>query len=151
MKIRLGLYCHMLTGNYYDFTRQAGCTHVVVHLGDYFNQDSSNPRNNQPNGANYIAGNPDQLWTVKELSTRRGEIEDSGLALAVVESLDPAHWHDIVFDGPQPPQQIGKVKPIIRRVVGMAHTLGFMLAAKGSLESPQKLGAELSAASHGDE
>jgi hypothetical protein len=92
----------MLTGNYYDFTRQAGCTHVVVHLGDYFNQDSSNPRNNQPNGANYIAGNLDQLWTVKELRTRRGEMEDSGLALAVVESLDPAPWRGIVFDGPQP-------------------------------------------------
>jgi hypothetical protein len=32
----------------------------------------------------------------------------------------------------------------------MAHTLGFMLAAKASLKSPQKLGGELSAASHGD-
>jgi mannonate dehydratase len=151
MRIGLGLYRHTLTGNCYDFTRQAGCTHVVVHLASYFNQDSSNPRNNQPNGGHYVAGNADQLWTVKELRTRRGEIEDSGPALAVVESLDPAHWHDIWFDGPQRLQQIEKLKPIIHRVAGMAHTLGLMLAAKGSLEFPRRFGAELSAASPGDE
>jgi hypothetical protein len=78
-------------------------------------------------------------------------LEDSGLALAVVESLDPAHWHDIWFDGPQRLQQIEKLKPIIHREAGMAHTLGFILAAKGSLEFPQKFGADLSAASPGDE
>jgi hypothetical protein len=38
MKIGLGLYRHMLARGYYDFARQAGCTHVVVHLVDYFNQ-----------------------------------------------------------------------------------------------------------------
>ena len=37
MKPGLGLYRHMLTRDYYDFARQAGCTHVVVHLVDYFN------------------------------------------------------------------------------------------------------------------
>ena len=46
MKVGLGLYRHMLTRQYYDFARQAGCTHVVVHLVDYFNQGPSNPRNN---------------------------------------------------------------------------------------------------------
>ena len=51
MKIGLGLYRHMLTREYYDFARQAGCTHIVVHLVDYFNQGPSNPRNNQPTGS----------------------------------------------------------------------------------------------------
>ena len=51
MKIGLGLYRHMLTRGYYDFARQAGCTHVVVHLVDYVNQGPSNPRNNQPTGS----------------------------------------------------------------------------------------------------
>ena len=64
MKIGLGLYRHMLTREYYDFARQAGCTHVVVHLVDYFNQGPSNPRNNQPTGSKYepwgVAGDPDQ-------------------------------------------------------------------------------------------
>ena len=53
MKVGLGLYRHMLTREYYDFARQSGCTHVVVHLVDYFNQGTSNPRHNQPTGGKY--------------------------------------------------------------------------------------------------
>jgi len=128
MKIGLGFYRHMLTRDYYDFARQAGCTHVVVHLVDYFNQGPSNsrnnshnnPRNNQPTGAKYepwgYAGDPEQLWTVKELQTLRAEIEDAGLVLAAIENLDPAHWHDILLDGAQRPQQIEKVKTVIRHL-----------------------------------
>ena len=120
MKIGLGLYRHMLTRDYYDFARQAGCTHVVVHLVDYFNQSSSNPRNNQPTGGKYepwgFAGNPDELWTVKQLRSLRADIEEAGLVLAAIENLNPAHWHDILLDGPQRSQQIENVKTIIRRL-----------------------------------
>lgn len=120
MKIGLGLYRHMLTSEYYDFARQAGCTHVVVHLVDYFKQGPSNPRDNQPSGSKCeawgVAGDPNELWTVQELKTLRGEIEEAGLLLAAIENLDPAHWHDILLDGPQRPQQIEKVKTIIRRL-----------------------------------
>jgi len=120
MKIGLGLYRHMLTRDYYDFARQTGCTHIVAHLVDYFNQGSSNPRNNQPSGAKYepwgYAGDPDKLWSVEELKNLRREIEDAGLILAAIENLDPAHWHDILLDGPHRPQQIEKVKTIIRRL-----------------------------------
>ncbi|MGB8583240.1 MAG: mannonate dehydratase, partial [Candidatus Sulfotelmatobacter sp.] len=94
--------------------------HVVVHLVDYFNQSPSNPRNNQPTGLKYeawgVAGDPNHLWTVQELTTLRGEIEDAGLVLAAIENLDPAHWHDILLDGPLRSQQIEKVKTIIRRM-----------------------------------
>jgi len=69
MKIGLGLYRHMLSRDYYDFARQAGCTHVVVHLVDYFNQGTSNPRDNQPTGSKYepwgFAGDPEKLWSVQ--------------------------------------------------------------------------------------
>jgi mannonate dehydratase len=120
MKVGLGLYRHMLTREYYDFARQAGCTHLVVHLVDYFNQAKSNPRSNQPTGGKYdpwgVAGDPQKLWTVDELKQLRRQIEDAGLTLAAIENLDPAHWHDILLDGPQRPQQIEKVKTIIRRM-----------------------------------
>jgi mannonate dehydratase len=120
MKVGLGLYRHMLTPEYYDFARQAGCTHLVVHLVDYFNQGAKNPRNNQPTGAKYepwgVAGNPEKLWTIAELKNLRQEIEGAGLTLAAIENLDPAHWHDILLDGPERPEQIEKVKTIIRRM-----------------------------------
>lgn len=120
MKVGLGLYRHMLTRDYYDFARQAGCTHVVVHWVDYFNQGPSNPRNNQPTGSKYeawgVAGDPDRLWTVEEFTKLRREIEDAGLILAAIENLDPAHWHDILLDGPQRPQQIENIKTIVRNL-----------------------------------
>ena len=120
MKIGLGLYRHMLTRDYYDFARQSGCTHVVVHLVDYFNKSASNPRNNQPSGGKYepwgVAGDPEKLWTVEDLKQLRSEIEDAGLVLSAIENLDPAHWHDILLDGPKRPQQIEKVKSIIRHM-----------------------------------
>jgi mannonate dehydratase len=126
----------MLTREYYDFARQAGCTHLVVHLVDYFNQGSSNPRSNQPSGSKYepwgVAGDPQRLWTVEELKTLRREIEDAGLVLAAIENLDPAHWNDILLDGPQRTQQIEKVKTIIRRMgeAGIP-TLGYNFSLAG--------------------
>lgn len=120
MKVGLGLYRHMLTRDNYDFARQAGCTHVVVHLVDYFNQSPSNPRDNQPTGPRDqpwgVAGDPERLWTTEELSQIRRAIEDAGLVLAAIENFDPAHWHDILLDGPKRLQQIEHVKTIIRRV-----------------------------------
>jgi hypothetical protein len=118
MKVGLGLYRHMLTREYYDFARQAGCTHVVVHLVDYFNKGATNPRNNQPTGAKYepwgVAGDPQKLWAVDELKKLRQGIEEAGLVLAAIENLDPAHWHDILLNGPQRSQQVQKAKTIIR-------------------------------------
>jgi mannonate dehydratase len=120
MKVGLGLYRHMLVRDYYDFARQAGCTHVVIHLVDYFNQGTSNPRDNQPSGSKYepwgIAGDPEKLWTVAELRKIRAEIEDAGLVLEAIENFDPAHWHDILLDGPRRSEQIEKIKTIISRV-----------------------------------
>jgi mannonate dehydratase len=63
-----------------------------------------------------VAGDPEKLWTVAELTQLRREIEDAGLTLEAIENLDPAHWHDILLDGPKRPQQIEKVKTIIRRM-----------------------------------
>jgi len=120
MKLGLGLYRHMLTRENYAFARQAGCTHVVIHLVDYFNRGPANPRDNQPTGGKLepwgVAGDPENLWSLEELQRIRGEIEDAGLVLAAVENLDPAHWHDVLLDGPQRSRHIENVKTIVRRL-----------------------------------
>jgi mannonate dehydratase len=120
VKIGLGLYRHMLTREYYDFARQAGCTDVVVHLVDYFNKGTTNPAGNQPTGAKYepwgVAGDPEKLWTVAELSALRREIEAAGLRLAAIENIDPAHWHDILLDGPKRAKHIENVKTLVRNL-----------------------------------
>jgi mannonate dehydratase len=136
VKIGLGLYRHMLTPEYLAFARQAGCTHLIIHLVDYFNQGAANPRDNQPTGGKNqpwgYASDPEALWGVEELVSIRRRIEDAGLRLEAIENLDPAHWHDILLDGPQRARHIENVKTIVRRMgeAGIP-TLGYNFSIAG--------------------
>jgi len=120
MKLGLGLYRHMLTTEYYNFARQAGCTHVIVHLVDYFRNGLANPRSNQPTGEKYapwgVAGDPESIWTVEEMHAMRLAIESAGLTLAGIENLDPGHWYDVLLDGPRRAEHIENVRTIVRRL-----------------------------------
>jgi mannonate dehydratase len=119
MKLGLGLYRHMLTRENFQFARQAGATHIVAHLVDYFKGGAHNPRDNQPTGGELgwgLAGDPNQLWSLDELISLRKEINAAGLELEAIENFDPAHWHDVLLDGPKKKQQLENVKTIIRRV-----------------------------------
>jgi mannonate dehydratase len=110
----------MLTPENFAFARQAGCTHVVIHLVDYFNQGGSNSRDNQPTGGKNepwgVAGDPEKLWTIEELKEIRRKVEDAGLKWEAIENIDPAHWHDILLDGPKRAQHIENVKTLIRNM-----------------------------------
>ncbi|HKI69540.1 MAG TPA: D-mannonate dehydratase, partial [Verrucomicrobiae bacterium] len=67
MKLGLGLYRHMLTRENFQFARQAGATHVVAHLVDYFKGGVHSAQDNQPTGTERgwgLAGNPNKLWSV---------------------------------------------------------------------------------------
>ncbi len=119
MKIGLGLYRHQLNREHYDFARQCGATHLVVHLVDYFRQGEHNPSNNQPTGGSAgwgRAGDPNRLWTVEELALLKHEINAAGLELEAIENFDPAHWHDVLLAGPKKAEQIENLKTIVRRL-----------------------------------
>lgn len=119
MKLGLGLYRHMLTRENFQFARQAGATHLVAHLVDYFKGGDLNPRDNQPTGTERgwgLAGDPKVLWSLDELIDIRDAAAAEGLKLEAIENFDPAHWHDVLLDGPRRQQQIENVKTLIRRV-----------------------------------
>jgi len=119
MKLGLGLYRHMLVRENFQFARQAGATHIVAHLVDYFKGGSQNPADNQPTGTERgwgLAGDPDKLWTLEELTALRQSVEAEGLKLEAIENLDPAHWYDILLDGPRRSQHLENVKTIVRRL-----------------------------------
>jgi mannonate dehydratase len=119
MKLGIGLYKHMLTRENFQFARQAGATHVVAHLVDYFRGGAHATRDDQPTGADTgwgIAGDPDTLWSLEELVALRREVEGAGLKLEAIENFDPAHWHDILLDGPKRALHIANVQTIIRRM-----------------------------------
>ena len=109
----------MLTRENFQFARQAGATHVVVHLVDYFRGGAHNPRDNQPTGTDHgwgLAGDPGKLWSLDELVALRREVEAAGLKIEAIENLDPAHWHDVLLDGPKRALHIENVKTILRRL-----------------------------------
>ena len=121
MHLGLGLYRHMLTPANYAFARQCGATHLVIHLVDYFNQAGEAGavnRQNQPvnthGGCWGMAGNPDVIWKTDELIAIKRDIEAAGLKLHAIENFDPAHWHDILLNGPRRDEQVENIKQIIR-------------------------------------
>jgi mannonate dehydratase len=118
MKLGLGLYRHMLTRENFQFARQAGATHIVAHLVDYF-RGATTDSHDQPTGSDTgwgRAGDPDRLWSLDELTALRREVNTAGLELEAIENFDPAHWHDILLDGPRKREQLENIKTIIRRV-----------------------------------
>ncbi len=116
MKLGLGLYRHMLTKDNYRFARQAGCTHIVAHMVDYFatgHYFSGGDISEQEWG---VTQNQGRLWSLEELKGLRSEINEEGLELAAIENLDPSHWYDVLLDGPRKHEQLEDLKTIIRRV-----------------------------------
>src|SRR5262249_39911189 len=116
MKLGLGLYRHQLNNEHYAFAKQCGCTHVVIHLVDYFRSSRSNQPGDQPVGDDTgwgLAGDPDKLWTLDELTAIRRGINAAGLELEAIENFDPAHWHDVLLDGPKKQQQLENLKTLI--------------------------------------
>jgi mannonate dehydratase len=119
MKLGLGLYRHMLTRENFQFARQAGATHIVAHLVDYFRGGGHSQADDQPLGTDWgwgLAGDPSKLWSQEELIALRREVEANGLKLEAIENFDPAHWHDVLLDGPKRAQHIENVKTILRRM-----------------------------------
>ena len=109
----------MLTRENFAFARQAGATHVVAHLVDYFRGGDHAHAEDQPTGTDRgwgLAGDPDNLWSTEELIALRKNVESAGLELEAIENFDPAHWHDILLDGPLRDRHVENVRTLIRRV-----------------------------------
>lgn len=135
MKLGFGLYRHQLNADHFRFARQCGATHLVVHLVDYFRSSRGNQPGDQPVGDDAgwgLAGDPDQLWSFDQLAAVQAEAAAHGLQIEAIENFDPAHWHDILLDGPRKAQQLENLKSIIRNVgrVGIP-TIGYNFSLAG--------------------
>ena len=118
MKLGLGLYRHQLDREHFQFAKQCGCTHLVIHLVDYFRSSRNRP-GDQPVGDDSgwgLAGDPAAIWTFEEIAAIKKEANAMGLEIEAIENFDPAHWHDVLLDGPKKSEQIENLKQIIRDV-----------------------------------
>jgi mannonate dehydratase len=109
----------MVDDDHLRFAVQCGATHVVVHLVDYFHQGKGNSRADQPVGDKHgwgVAGDPDKLWSVDELAALKKKIEEHGLVWEAVENFDPAHWHDVLLDGPKRDLHLENCRTLVTRL-----------------------------------
>ncbi len=114
MKLGIGLYRHMITRENLRFARQCGCSHIVAHLVDYFQGGQLHGTDKTSHwGRTLRHGKP---WTEQELQQVKRIVNDEGLELEAIENFDPAHWYDILLDGPEKERQLDEMKETIRRV-----------------------------------
>ncbi|HMQ08416.1 MAG TPA: mannonate dehydratase [Saprospiraceae bacterium] len=114
MKLGLGLYKSLLNDRNLRFAKQAGATHIVAQWVDYVKGDDSPSLTR-----NYLDGwgwthNKNKPWTKEDLTDLRKLVESHGLTLAALENFDPAHWYDILLDGPEKIYQLELIKHNIR-------------------------------------
>lgn len=87
---------------------------------DYFGiQQKNNANTSQPTGESEgwgKAGAKNEIWSLEELLAIKKEINSFGLELEAIEIFDPAHWYDILLDGPKKKEQIENLKQLIRHV-----------------------------------
>jgi mannonate dehydratase len=116
MKLGLGLYRGLLSEDNFRFAKQAGVTHLVVHLVDYFK--GKNPElTSGPNSMGWgVTQNQDRPWSYDDLVGIKRSIEANGLVWEAIENFDPSHWHDILLDGPKKAQQMELLKRTIQTI-----------------------------------
>lgn len=110
MKLGLGLYDNMLTAENFRFARQAGATHIVAHIPGLL------PKANAPAGCWGITDPTLPYWTYEDLRDLRAAANAEGVDIAALENFAPAHWHDVLLDGPRKQVQLENLKISIRNL-----------------------------------
>src|SRR5690606_8013671 len=104
-----------LNADNFAFAKQAGATHIVAHLTDYFRTDDSLSTASGDESWGYT-DNAGKYWTYEELRDLRAAVNAEGLELAALENFDPAFWYDVLLDGPRKQEQLEGIKQIIRNM-----------------------------------
>jgi mannonate dehydratase len=113
MKIGLGLYRDSLTTDNFQFAVQAGATHIVAHLTNYFRgKDPKIARGDDSDGWGDCSD--DALWSYEDLSGLVQSVRAAGLQLGAIENFSPRFWSDILLDGPDRATQMEGMKRLIR-------------------------------------
>lgn len=141
MKLGIGFYQKMLTKENFRYARQMGCTHVVAHLTDYHTIDRRIDLDLHK-----------EMYSLENLLRLKREINEEGLEFHAIENFCPAHWHDILLDGPKKMEQLDEIKMIIRNagIAGIS-TIGYNFSIAGVwglTEKPAARGKAMTAVFH---
>ncbi len=116
MYLGLGLYKHMITRENFKFAKQTGCTHLILHLANYYSKEkgvvtATDDKNNY--GESFAN---ESIWLLESLSKLTKMAEEEGLKIYGIENFSPADWYDVLLDGEKKHEQMEFLKEIIRNV-----------------------------------
>ena len=154
MKLGLGLYGNMLNADNFRFAKQAGASHIVAHIVGNFNRPQQRTTAGGAQGFG-LSDPEDHIWSAQGIRELADAVRAEGLQLEAIENFEPAHWYDILLDGPQRPRQIAHVQQIIRSVGAAGIPVfgyNFSIAGVwGRVEVPAARGGALSVGYHDPE
>ena len=117
MKLGFGVYRNMLQPDELRFARQAGATHLVVHMPGAPSEKGAEITATYGPKAGFGYSLPDDpLWTYEGLRDLKAMVNAEGLQLEALENFAPSDWSDILLDGPRKKQQYENLKQLIRNV-----------------------------------
>lgn len=124
VKLGLGLYKHMLTRDNFKFAKQAGCSHLIIHLADYYSKKvgvvtATDEKNNYG-----VATENDKIWTYERMQELQDLAHEEGLEIFGIENFNPANFYDVLLDGPKKNEQMEYLKNVIRNA-GKANIKSF--------------------------
>ncbi len=114
MHIGLGLYRHMLNAEYFSFAQQIGCSHLIIHLADYYSHQVVTATDEKHNYGE--SRKDDEIWNDEYLLSLKELASRFGLTIYGIENFNPVDWYDVLLDGPRKEEQMAHLKEIIRMV-----------------------------------
>lgn len=111
IKLGLGLYRHMLDDEHFSFARQCGCTHLIIHLANYYGEQIVTATDDKHNYGKAAAMDP--IWEEENLLRLKQMAGRHGLEIYGIENFSPADWYDVLLDGPERAAQMERLKRII--------------------------------------
>jgi mannonate dehydratase len=154
MKLGLGLYGNMLNSDNFRFAKQVGATHIVAHIVGNFNKQQQHTTAGGASGFG-VSDPEEHIWSADGMRDLANAIRAEGLQLEAIENFEPAHWSDILLDGPRRKQQLEQIKQIIRNTGAAGIPVfgyNFSIAGVwGRVEVPAARGGALSVGYHNPE
>ncbi len=111
MKLAAIFHRSFISRDNFRFARQAGCTHLVLHLVERVQGLPMYQADDFCFGFSRANG---QMWSYGEIESIQRMATEEGLAIEALENLDPSFLCDIMLDGPDKKQQIESLKGLLR-------------------------------------
>lgn len=114
MRLGIGLYRHMLAPEYYQFAAQCGCTHIIIHLANYYDGNDKIVTATDARSNYGVSAVGDPVWSYGGMRAIVKQAAEYGLTVYGIENFSPADWYDVLLAGPERDSQIERLKGIIR-------------------------------------